>query len=353
MGWTCVEVKCRSLVSAGWFINDINTEKKRIMKGDKIDKPGRRKFLLRSGMVVAGIPFLQASCQNGISKPELDSKGDTFEFAFLTDIHLKPEMNAPKGFQMAIEKVNELNPDFVITGGDLVYDVMRGDFARSESLFNLYQKMSGGFQMPVYNCIGNHDLFGIYEESPEDSSHPDYKYGMWERHFGKTYYSFDHKGWHFIVLNSLDVTEDQRYQGVFHEGQLKWLEDDLAKVEHTTPIVITTHIPMICTYLQLNGGTGSRTVSNAPDVFKMLENHNLKLVLQGHIHWKEYGLVNDRFHFLTGGSIAGNGWKGRRHNTKEGFVKIKVTGDDFSWEYIDHGWENERLKMENPVATET
>jgi hypothetical protein len=76
-------------------------------------------------------------------------------------------------------------------------------------------------------------------------------------------------------------------------------------------------------------------------------------VLQGHIHWKEYGLVNDKFHFLTGGSIAGNGWKGRRHNTKEGFVKIKVTGDDISWEYIDHGWENERLKMENPVATET
>ena len=41
--------------------------------------------------------------------------------------------------------------------------------------------------------------------------------------------------------------------------------------------------------------------------------------------------VNDRFEFLTGGSIAGNGWKGRRHNTKEGFVQIKVQGENFSW----------------------
>lgn len=167
---------------------------------------------------------------------------------------------------------------------------------------------------------------------------------MWERHFGKTYYSFDHKGWHFITLNSLDVTNDKKYATIFHDEQLKWLEDHLKTVEKSTPIVITTHIPMICAYTQLNGGKGSRTVDNAPDVFKILENHNLKLVLQGHIHWKEYGFVNDRVHFLTGGSIAGNGWKGRRHNTREGFMKIKITGDDFSWEYIDHGWEAERLR---------
>ena len=205
--------------------------------------------------------------------------------------------------------------------------------------------MSKGFNMPVYNCIGNHDLFAIYEESPETEDHPDYKYGMWERHFGDTYYSFDHKGWHFITLNSLDVTENKRYQGIFHEKQLEWLKEDIAKVEKTTPIIITTHIPMICTYTQLNGGDGSRTVNNASEVFKILEGYNLKLVLQGHIHWKEYGFVNDRFHFLTGGSIAGNGWKGRRHNTKEGFVKIKISGNDFAWEYIDHGWETERLKL--------
>ncbi len=267
-----------------------------------------------------------------------------FTFVFLTDIHMKPEMNAPKGFQMAIDKVNELKPDFVLTGGDLVYDAMRGNQARCDTLFSLYKEMSAGFNMPVHNCLGNHDLFAIYAESPENSDHPDYKYGMFERYFGKTYYSFDHKGWHFVVLNSLDVTENKRYRGVFSDEELKWLKADLAKVDLQTPVVVTSHLPIITTRAQIKGSEGRGNVSNSLEVFNLLEPFEKVLFLQGHIHWKEYGVVNDKFHFLTGGSIAGNGWKGRRHNTKEGFVLITVKGRDFSWEYIDHGWEAERLK---------
>ncbi len=275
------------------------------------------------------------------NKPQ---KGESFSFAFLTDIHLKPEMNAPKGFQMAIDKVNELNPDFVITGGDLVYDAMRGNQARCDSLFSLYKEMSAGFKMPVYNCLGNHDLFAIYEESPENSGHPDYKYGMFERYIGKTYYSFNHKGWHFVVLNSLDVTENKRYTGVFSEEELAWLKEDLAKVDTATPVVIATHLPMITARAQVKGSNGRGNVSNSAEIFQMLEDYKKVLILQGHIHWKEYGVINDRIHYITGGSIAGNGWKGRRHNTKEGFVLVHVNGNDFTWEYVDHGWESERLK---------
>jgi 3',5'-cyclic AMP phosphodiesterase CpdA len=287
---------------------------------------------------------IETSAQNVFTK---DS--NSFEFAFLTDIHLRPDMNAPKGFQMAIDKVNQLNPDFVITGGDLVFDAMRGNQQHSDSLFTLYKNMSAGFKMPVYNCIGNHDLFAIYPESPETETHPDYKYGMFERYFGKTYYSFDHKGWHFIVLNSLDVTEDKKYKGHFHEKQLEWLKADLEMVNDKTPVVIVSHLPMLSVRGQVSGTGGNSMIDNVSEVFKLTENHNLKLILQGHIHWKEYGLVNDRFQYITGGSIAGNGWKGRRHNTKEGFVYVKVKGDEFSWEYIDHGWESERMKMEKEI----
>jgi 3',5'-cyclic AMP phosphodiesterase CpdA len=281
---------------------------------------------------------------NTVGQNPVSLEKESFSFAFLTDIHLKPEMNAPVGFQMAIDKVNQLNPDFVLTGGDLVYDAMRGNQARSDTLFSLYKNMSANFKMPVYNCIGNHDLFAIYPESPESSDHPDYKYGMFERYFGDTYYSFDHKGWHFIVLNSLDVTADKKYKGFFNEEEMRWLKNDLEKVDKQTPIVITTHIPMISTYSDVSGREGKSNAENSSEIFKMLENHNLKLILQGHIHWIEYGFVNDKFQYITGGSIAGNGWKGRRHDTKEGFVLLKVKGDDFTWEYIDHGWEAERMR---------
>lgn len=285
--------------------------------------------------------LFQSLAQNSDAKAD-----DSFSFVFMTDIHLKPEMNAPKGFQMAIDKTNELNPDFVITGGDLVYDAMRGGQARCDSLFSLYKEMSKGFRMPVYNTLGNHDLFAIYPESPESETHPDYKYGMFERYFGKTYYSFNHKGWHFVVLNSLDVTADKKYRGHFREEQIEWLKSDLDKTDSLTPIVVISHIPMLSLRGQMAGSAGPM-IDNVAEVFKILENKNLKLILQGHIHWKESGQVNDRFEFITGGSIAGNGWKGRRHNTKEGFVQVNVQGSELSWEYIDHGWERERLKLGN------
>lgn len=275
-------------------------------------------------------------------------KDQEFEFVFMTDIHLKPEMNAPVGFQMAIDKTNEINPDFVLTGGDNVYDVMRGNQGRADTLFSLYTEMIKGFDMPVYSCVGNHDLFAIYAESPEGSVHPDYKYGMFQRYLGETYYSFDHKGWHFIVLNSLDVTENQRYKGEFNSEQMEWLKKDIAGVDQATPVVIVTHLPMLTLRSQIKGSEGRGNVSNSHEVFQILENHNLKLILQGHIHWKEHGMVNDKIQFITGGSIAGNGWKGRRHNTKEGFLKISVKGNNFTWEYVDHGWEKKRMSMEQP-----
>ena len=100
--------------------------------------------------------FVGLVLPNFIFGQEQSKVNDSFTFAFLTDIHIKPEMNAPKGFQMAIDKVNELNPDFVLTGGDLVYDAMRGNKARCDTLFSLYKKMSAGFKMSVFNCLRTH-----------------------------------------------------------------------------------------------------------------------------------------------------------------------------------------------------
>ncbi|MCK5221856.1 MAG: glycogen/starch synthase, partial [Candidatus Aminicenantes bacterium] len=37
----------------------------------------------------------------------------TFSFVFMTDVHLRPEKNAPEGFKKAIEKINSLQPDII------------------------------------------------------------------------------------------------------------------------------------------------------------------------------------------------------------------------------------------------
>ena len=42
---------------------------------------------------------------------------ESFSFVFINDIHLQPERNTVKSFTKAIDLINDLNPDFVISGG--------------------------------------------------------------------------------------------------------------------------------------------------------------------------------------------------------------------------------------------
>lgn len=276
--------------------------------------------------------FINCSNQGNESKTKND-----FSFLFMTDIHLKPG-KALDGFKSAIDTANKLESDFVITGGDLVYDVMRGNFQRSDSLFTLFKNTVKEINKPVYNCIGNHELFGIYDVSDIDSTHPDYKYGMYKRHFGNLYYSFDHKGWHFMVLNSLD-TENKKYIGKFGADQLAWIKDDLSKVSQFTPICVILHLPLITTYDLLYPKTNTSKIEvnsiwDKKEFFELFPAHKLKLVLQGHYHWIEDINVREKTRFITGGSIAGRPSWGDHPTGDEGFMKFNIKGEEISWEYI-------------------
>ena len=59
---------------------------------------------------------------------------ESFSFVFMTDVHLMPEENAPEGFRKAIEKINSLKPDFVISGGDQIDDALAQPYERADLL---------------------------------------------------------------------------------------------------------------------------------------------------------------------------------------------------------------------------
>lgn len=267
----------------------------------------------------------------------------TFTFAFMTDIHLLPEKNAVKGFRKAINKVNKLNPAFVITGGDMVMDVLGQSYGRADSLYNLYIGESKKFKMPVYNTIGNHEIYGIYKESKADKLDPEYGEKMFENRMGKSYYTFEHKGWKFFILNSIEVTDDSRYIGLIDSTQIVWIKEELKDTDPEQPIVISTHIPFFTVYMQKYYGSTeengeSLVVTNSKEIVDLFDNHNLKLVLQGHLHTVE-DIYVDGVHFITGGAVSGHWWEGPEKSFEEGFMIIKVKENDFSWEYIDYGWE--------------
>ena len=70
---------------------------------------------------------------------------------------------------------------------------------------------------------------------------------------------------------------------------------------------------------------------------KIIENHNVVLVLQGHLHVKE--LIRwQGIRFVVGGAICGKWWRGPWYGTEEGFNLITLTESQIEWEYIDYGW---------------
>jgi 3',5'-cyclic AMP phosphodiesterase CpdA len=95
---------------------------------------------------------------------------------------------------------------------------------------------------------------------------------------GPLYYTFDHRGIHFIVL---DNTSDPA--PILGAGQLDWLKSDLAKQPKDAPIVVFTHRPLFPLFPQWDWAT--RDGQAAIDA---LLRHTNVTVFYGHIHHEHH-----------------------------------------------------------------
>jgi 3',5'-cyclic AMP phosphodiesterase CpdA len=275
--------------------------------------------------------------------------GGEFRFVHMTDMHVQPELDGEKGLRAAIKAVNRLDPrpDLVITGGDLVMDALGQPYERADRLFNMFDECCGELKMPVHNCIGNHDVFGWYPKSGVSADHPEFGKRMFEKRLGngRSYKSFDHNGWHFILLDSIQWDEaESEYTGLIDPEQLAWLKADLVRVGTKTPVVVVTHLVLASIRRQVFNGANDPLpptlgITNSMDVLNSLEGYNLKFVLQGHLHKWEHCHLEDRV-FITSGAVAGDWWKGPYGKTQEGFLVVDVNGDGgYRFDYHDYGWE--------------
>ncbi len=270
---------------------------------------------------------------------------ESFTFLFLTDAHIQPELNAAVGTDMAFKKARTFHADFAIQGGDHVFDSLGVPKQRALALFDLYDKTEQDLGLKVHHTIGNHDILGIYTSSGVPPTDPQYGKKLFEDRFGKRYYSFDHKGHHFIVLDTVAITDDHAYEGRVDAEQLKWLAADLAAVPQATPIIVSVHIPLVSAFASYVPAPTeparhqSLTVANASDVLDLFAGHNVIGVLQGHTHINEnveYKGVN----YVTSGAICGNWWKGSRMGTPEGFTVVTVANGKMTTRYEIYGFKS-------------
>ncbi len=304
----------------------------------------RRNFLNK---LMGGLVLFTGGCSKKWVWPILGADAGSVRLAFYTDVHARTEWETPAAMAQAANAINGRKSDMVVIGGDLITDGFQSSAAKVEPRWEAYMKMHQAIKVDVYPAIGNHDLVAVIPEdgtSAADNPRAEFLDLMG---LGQTYYSFTAVGYHFIFLDAIQISRDEcRYHGIVWPEQLAWLQQNLSTVSKGTPIIMVTHMPLLSAFYSASEGATvaakpNRVVVNNCEVLKVLENHNLVLVLQGHLHVNE--MIRWRgTTFITGGAICGKWWRGNWYGTEEGFYDITLTGNHVECSYIDYGWEARR-----------
>lgn len=298
----------------------------------------RRRFLAlsSSAVLVSGMTSSAATLSRAAVDP--GQPGD-FDFLFFTDTHIQPELDAAHGCTMCFEKVAGHPAEFAIHGGDHIYDGSGVMVERAESLYDLYLATEKRLKIPVHHIIGNHDIVSVYQKNGLPLDDPREGKRTYESRIGKTYYSFDHKGYHFIILDSIQLTPDRSWEARIDEPQLEWLSEDLQRVPSGMPLIVAVHCPLTTGALAYSEHDMSKPpkyqqayVANAHRVISLLTKHNVLVVLQGHIHINETVLFQN-IPFVTCGAVCGDWWHGSHWGTPEGYTVVSLRNGKASWRY--------------------
>lgn len=313
----------------------------------------RREFL--AGTCAAGAAGLVAK-RDGLAAVAADastasaSRTGAFTFVHLTDQHVTHRRHAPGGYRACIASINALKPapDFVLMGGDMVFDGCYTAKEDYENQIRLFKEITRELKCPWYPCMGNHDLLGWSPREKVMPSDPAYGKRMilesldWK----EPYYSFDHQGWHFSVLDSAYPAE--RGGRIIQEPrlgaeQLEWLGYDLGAASDR-PKIAVVHVAAFCNMGQINGDPqrlamdGSMVIWDTKELRKVLERHNVKLLLQGHSHRIEDTFWNGIW-YVTGAAGSGAWWAGSWTGSEPGYTIVRCDGDSVSWSHETFPWE--------------
>ena len=234
----------------------------------------RRDFLKLAGLGGAVFASGLAGCAGMAG-----ARQDDFYFVQLSDTHwgFKGDVANPDAggtLQKAVAAVNALaiQPDFIVFTGDLTHTT-DDPKERRRRLAEFKQIVSALKNKNVRFMPGEHDA------SLDNGL-------AWKEFFGAPYYSFDHKGVHFVAIDN--VSDSAAKIG---EAQLAWLNADLAKQAKDAPIVVLTHRPLFDLAPQWDWAT--RDGAQAMEILMPYKNVT---VFYGHIHQEHHHMTGHIAH---------------------------------------------------------
>lgn len=259
----------------------------------KQHRSSRRDFLKNLG-AIAGVSCLPVS----MVELAFADPSDNFTFAYISDSHIqqiegaKFVRNWDRGLIRSVAEANLLTPkpDFVMFGGDL------GQLGKKEELDHGAEMLSK-LNYKLHCVMGEHDYYFDLGE-------------YWSKLFGPHHYSWDHKGVHFVVLNSILTYDEWTFNrwpsaeqrmlemagldnpngSPFMVGkkQIEWLSKDLEKVTKNTPLVVFSHSPIQKIYKGWNFWT-----EDSEEVQALLQPFDKASVIYGHVHQIQYNQIGN------------------------------------------------------------
>jgi len=204
----------------------------------------------------------------------------------------------------AIIKVNSNKPDITLHVGDLVESIQNvNSYEDYQKYFGHAINIMNRLECPWLMAIGDHDVVPpLYEPLSDDRSRENWYLEQSNinklKNNGKLYYSYDLKGYHFVVLYSLEnLHTDPRWGSIFlnqvSEDQIKWLQNDLDEHINANGIIVLVHYPHWYVW------------QNWSKVHDILRKYPVIAVIAGHYHYDQDDGELDGIRYFTMGSTGG------------------------------------------------
>jgi len=237
---------------------------------DGVDRRGFLKCMAWAGTgllwtIGGGVPSSRCFAQAG------GRAAGGFSFAQISDSHIgfgkDPYRNSVTAtLGEAVARINALpeRPDFLIHTGDLTHLSTPREFDTVSEI------LKGAKVGKVFYVPGEHDVVGEGTEYLK-------RFGKGTK--GEGWYSFDHRGVHFIGLVNVASQGTDKGLGVLGAEQLDWLKADVSGLADSTPVVVFAHVPLWSVYPRWGWGT-----EDGLQALGFLRRFGSVTVLNGHIH---------------------------------------------------------------------
>lgn len=225
--------------------------------------------------------------------PSSNDDSSPFSFAIIGDTQYFKSANSSGYFQKVVKDITAMNPDLIISTGDLVGS--SDNYSEYAEKFSAWKKIDAPLLSKTYAAIGNHDnVKNKGEKAWQDAfNFP----ANGPSGYSETVYSFDFRNSHFVFLNS-----NHEKEHLVNGEQRAWLEQDLAKNKKETTFVVF-HEPAYPVSSKITEGL-DKDPGERDALWQILKKYDVTAVFNGHEHIVSRRKIGDIYQFVFGSTDA-------------------------------------------------